>query len=250
MPYNLIIPVNLESMWQPGFHEQRAMHAVFLQALNAVDAALSASVHEARLKPFAQALVAGEREALSWRVSLLDDALYAPFCEGIKRLRLERVGNRPFALDVDGMQTNNQSYAALAETATAARYQVAFYTPTTFKQRYYYQPLPNPYLCFQSWWGRWQQFAPPELSWNIALLDVVQAHLVVSYFRLHSELVQDGKRAYVGATGKMTFAPLQAEKVAAHWWQGVSALGAYANFCGTGHKTTQGMGHTEVQTKQ
>lgn len=225
------------------------MHAVFWQALSLVDKNMAATVHEARLKPFAQALVTREPLRHEWQVSLLDDVLYEPFCEGVQRLQLDRVADRPFRLDMREMQVCHQSYESLAETPVSARYLVAFHTPTTFKKRYYYHPVPNPYLCFQSWWSRWQQFAPQALSWNIALLDIVQAHLVTSYFRIHSQLVQDQKRAFAGAVGRMTFVPLQSHKVDAHWWKGVAALAAYANFCGTGHKTTQGMGVTYLSTE-
>jgi CRISPR/Cas system endoribonuclease Cas6 (RAMP superfamily) len=51
-------------------------------------------------------------------------------------------------------------------------------------------------------------------------------------------------RSFVGFVGQVTFAITQARKLdQAIVWQ-LNALADYAEFCGTGRKTTQGMGQT------
>lgn len=245
MPTELLIPANADGLERPGFSEQRAMHAILLGALDAVDPALAETVHEMRTKPFTQALLAQGEEGLQWRVTWLDDDLAAPFREGLAQVAPERLLERPLALHPERTVTTQTPYAALAATPAAQRFHLTFHTPTTFKQQYYQQPVPDPYLCFQSWWSRWDLFAPEEGAINIALLDLVQAHVVTTRFRIRSRFWKDGPRRAIGAEGRMTFAVIKGQQVEEAWWQQAGVLAAFSRFCGSGYKTTQGMGQTE-----
>ncbi len=44
----------------------------------------------------------------------------------------------------------------------------------------------------------------------------------------------------------MTFRAIQTGQIADDWWQAITTLVAFAPYCGTGHKTAQGMGVTAV----
>lgn len=245
MPYELNIPLQGTQTAWPGYAEQRGMHALFLAALQAADPALAQVVHDQPAKPFTQALLFNEAaRQWQWRVTLLDDTLFDPFITGLSHLPEPHLRGRPLALEMDKRQTRHESYASLAQKEALPRYRFSFRTPTTFKQRTLHDPVPRPYLCYQSWWRRWNEFAPAELGINIALLDIVQAHLVVAHFNIRSQMWQNGKRRIVGGRGEMTFLALQPHKVADHWWQQAAVLAAFARFCGTGHKTTQGLGQT------
>ena len=247
MPYELLIPIRMAAAARPGLPEQRGMHAIFLAALQTADPALSQIVHDAFVKPFTQALLENDdRDKLTWRVTLLDDNLYGPFVAGLSSLNPGRLLNQKVHLDISAMQTHQRTYAELAETAAASRCDIRFHTPTTFKQSNRHLPIPDPYRCFQSWWSRWVYFAPPALTINIALLDIVQTHLAVSRFSLHSQAWSDGQRRLIGAVGKMQMVTLQPKKLEAHWWQEVATLAAFAPYCGTGHKTSQGLGQTSL----
>jgi CRISPR-associated endoribonuclease Cas6 len=249
MPYDIEIPLQSDKKLDLDMTEQRGMHAVLLAGLAKVDTGLAERVHDAGVKPFTQALRAGKEEGYIWRVTLLDDSLYDPFCTGLTSLSPDRLLRNEIALDLDGRTEAHLTYEALSETETAQRFLVDFFTPTSFKQRYLHQPIPDPYRCFQSWWGRWQAFAPPKQALNVAVLDLVEAHMVISHYKLRSEMAQDGKRRVVGGVGQMTFLVIRRNKVDAAWQQGMTALGAFARFCGTGHKTTQGLGQTAVQLR-
>lgn len=245
MPYEIRLPIQGERSSWPDLTRQRGAHALFLAILDAADPALAQQVHEQPDKPFTQGLLmVKEAEQWEWRVTLLDDTLYEPFMTGLAHLTEPHLLHEPLIWESDQQESIHQSYEELAGTPAMKRYQLTFLTPTTFKQRYFHHPIPDPYLCYQSWWRRWQQFAPAELGINIALLDIIQAHLVISRFQIRSRLVQDGPRRFVGAIGRMTFIPIQENKVDADWWRQAAALAAFARFCGTGHKTTQGLGQT------
>lgn len=254
MPYALKIPATLPDLDRPDLAEQRAMHAVFLEALAAAHPDRAETAHEARTNPFTQALRFPHRREeepppLWWRVTLLDDALYEPFRAGLEQTAPDHLGDRPLHLDLEKIQVSHRTYDELAAAPRSDRFQVDFHTPTSFKQRRYHNPIPEPYRCFQSWWGRWRHFAPPRLAINTAVLDVVSAHLVVSYYRLRSQLWRQGRRAFAGGVGEMSFRAFRRNKVQAHWWDDIAALAAFAPFCGTGLKTAQGMGQTAVRVE-
>ena len=249
MPTILRIPVQYEPRNGVGLAEQRGLHAVLLGALGAASPDLAETVHNQRVKPFTQAMLpAQDNEAAPWvwRVSWLDDSLVEPFLDGLAGSPPPQLARQPVQFLPDATRREAMTYEALGEVRPASGFQVSFLTPTSFKQRYYDHPLPTPYHCFQSWWGRWREFAPAEQEINVALLDVVSAHLVVSYFNLRSEVWQGGQRLLIGGVGRMTFRAIQANRVAAEWWAAAATLAAYAPYCGTGHKTAQGMGQTAV----
>lgn len=250
MPTLLRIPLHYETKEVIGFPEQRGLHAVLLGALHTASASLAETVHEMRVKPFSQALLPNKSDEPSpswlWHVSFLDDGLVDPFLTGLAAAPPETLRHQPLQLLFDAVQRESKTYAELRKTPSAMGFKVNFLTPTSFKQRYYHNPLPTPYHCFQSWWRRWRHFAPAGEAINIAALDIVSAHLVVSYFNVHSEVMKAGDRHFIGGMGKMSFRAIQAEKVDAAWWQSIAVLAAYASFCGTGHKTAQGMGQTAV----
>lgn len=247
MPTQLIIPIHTDAPFRPLLPAQRAMHAIFLAALQRADPALSQAVHDAHVKPFTQSLRwdrAAERAV--WQVTLLDDALQEPFQAGLTQLAPDRLLDHTIRLDVAESDLRRQSYEELAQQPPRFRYALAFHTPTTFKQSNRHQPIPDPYRCFQSWWSRWAAFAPPDLAINVAVLDIVANHAAVSAFRLRSHSWADGRRRFIGAVGEMKLVVLGRRQLEDHWWRATTSLVAFAPYCGTGHKTTQGLGQTSV----
>ncbi len=183
MPYELRLPIKGSKSQWPKLAEHRGMHALFLAALQKANPDLAQAVHEQPTKPFTQGLLLmTEKQQWEWRVTLLDDALYAPFMAGLYLLDAPHLLNRPLTFVMEEVQQVRQSYEELAQVKATSRYALSFHTPTAFKQRHLLYPLPEPTHCFQSWWRRWQAFAPAELGINIALLDIVRAHLVISHF--------------------------------------------------------------------
>jgi CRISPR-associated endoribonuclease Cas6 len=243
MPTILTIPLIVDAPWYPDFGDQRAMHAVALAAWHRRNPGLAAELHEAQNKPFTQCLISGP-SGVRWQVTLLDDTLYEPLWAGLKQKPRVTIQDRPAGLDLEATEVRRVSYAELAATPVRERYSFRFATPTSFKQRTHHLPLPDPYMCFQSWWTRWNDFAPPECGINITVLDVVRAHLVITRFRLESQMVSDGRRRVIGSTGRMTFLPTRCDQLDPLWWQHVATLAAFAPYCGTGHKTAQGLGLT------
>ena len=152
----------------------------------------------------------------------------------------------PLTLPPDGPEVWRCSYADLAAGAEAeTRIRVRFLSPTSFRSHEMHYPLPDPGLVYQSWLARWNEFAPEDLRINIALLDVVAAHVAVGRYDLRTEMVDMGSnRKAVGFVGKVQYSVVRARKIGDEWVRRLNLLADYAAFCGTGHKTAHGMGQT------
>lgn len=251
MPYELLIPLYEPKVTERlGLAEQQAMHAVFLRILQAADSQLATAVHDVQDKPFTQSIYRhSETGVLTWRLTLLDDALYQPLMNGITRVSDIHFQNQPLTFDWGAVQCQHQSYLELAETQPIYRFRLRFQSPTTFKQRIMHQPLPNPYNCFKSWWRRWQVFAPVEWQINIAALDIVHEHVAVAQYAMHSITYTNDKHIFTGGVGTMEFVGLITKKVEDAWWQKLATLAAFAPYCGTGSKTAWGLGQTILLLK-
>ncbi len=120
-------------------------------------------------------------------------------------------------------------------------WQVSLTTPTAFHGAEGHIPFPLPSLLVGSWLRCWQTFGPVQLP-----KDTIASarRLVVSAYRLKTVPVQDGYRTTIGCVGRLTMRALRmkpGERAA------MNLLAAYAFWCGSGHRTTQGMGMTKTQ---
>lgn len=247
MPFELTIPVQTGTPWGPGLDDQRATHAAVLQALAVSAPDRAQTVHDAHVNPFTQALLRTTTEAgpgLVWRITLLQDALYEPLLEGLYAAPLQRVHDVDVQLALPALASRHVAYDALYQQPAARRHDIRFVTPTTFHRQHLHSPLPEPANCWQSWWTRWQAFAPPRLAINIAALDIAAAHLAITRFRLTSRSASAPGWRLIGAVGDVTYILVRAGKLEPAWLQALTALAAFAPFCGTGHKTALGLGQT------
>lgn len=153
------------------------------------------------------------------------------------------------------------AYAALrdrtrGDAAPPARWRLAFATPLAFHLRDGgYLPFPLPGLLAGGWLNRWNEYATAPLlaagDTPAAFLRRVEAGLLVSQYRLKTVSFRfrhegpDGRRTrevpQIGCVGEAAFdgaALAPADRAA------VSALVAFAFYCGSGHHTTMGMGQT------
>ena len=89
---------------------------------------------------------------------------------------------------------------------------------------------------------RWQAFAPLALPEE--LTQSVREQLMVKHFNMVTIPVRQGKRVLIGGQGSYA---LNAIKMPASERAQVDLLANYAFFCGSGYKTTQGMGLTKLR---
>lgn len=245
MPYAVSLPVQYGDAPLPELH--RALYANLYAWFAAADADLADDLHRQPVrKPFTLSPLmghAGEGRAL--RVALLEDDLWEPFQAGLAARPFADLPGLTIPLALEELEVYHRSYQELLEGAsTGTRIALRFLTPTCFKAGDLDSPLPEPHSMIRSWLSRWSQYAPPPLRVNVALVDVAWAHVAVSGYDLHTEVKDLGYGKQIGFVGRVTLRVVKARKLGEEILRQLNALADYAEFCGTGRKTTHGMGQT------
>lgn len=137
------------------------------------------------------------------------------------------------------------SYSALVEKyfqanqSPADALEVEFASLTTFHDGDLHMPLPIPETVLGSWLRRWNQFSSASLP--RAAEELREASLALSRYELKSAAAQYKNATWVGFTGACRYRVLAKDEF---WVRLCNLLAEYAFYCGTGYKTTYGLGQT------
>ncbi len=247
----------------------RAIHALWLDVIAQMEPALAQAIHDgSELRPytlsslmgrFPNGRIAGEepyRLRITTLTSEMSDLLVravsmGPLVPGGPPVNLDYHGFRITAVDDgEGPWTGQADYAVLAADALARKHRpsrrlpLLFSSPTSFRSRKRFVPVPLPELVFGSLLKRWNAFAPvafPEEAKRYA-----EACLAIARYELRTRTVPmkaGGKRP--GAVGRVTYSTLNYDR----YWMGVmETLAAFARFAGVGAGVTLGMGQCRLDT--
>jgi CRISPR-associated endoribonuclease Cas6 len=244
MPTSLTIPLAIRGQQLPE-NATPALHATFFQWLERGDAEIARQVHAVSdPKPYTISPLVRDGDAAHFRITLLDDALWSPLKVGIESKPEVRVlwATLPLA---DEPRVESRSYTTLAHNAREeSTITLQFDSPTSFKSREMHYPLPDPVLVFASYHARWNAFAPAELQIDAAWDEWVRDSVAVSRFELKTEVVRHKEFSQIGFVGVVQYSVAGKHADVRAGIGPLNALADYAFFCGTGHKTTQGMGQT------
>lgn len=261
MPVSVLIALRHDPRsLSPPTHTNEATHAVAVEWLalaghnkNAGAAALGDS------QPYTVSPLLPSRDGV-WRLrmTLLDDELWPALRavwhaedkakrEAARRVRVV-TSEFAFSRDPDVRIVSYSHLARAARRVTSMTFE--FETPTSFRHAGASLPLPDPILVFSSHRARWNTFAPAEHKiapeWNEWLTKSVG----ISRMGIQTERVETGHLSeQIGFMGRVKYdvvPPVQAGAGPLIW----SALGQYAEYCGTGHRTTRGMGQTRLVTSR
>jgi CRISPR-associated endoribonuclease Cas6 len=121
-----------------------------------------------------------------------------------------------------------------------------FASPTSFRHCGNHLPLPIPDILFHSYVRRWNHFAHLEVD-REHFKQWVDEHVVIARHNIQSQKVQAGKQGSVtGFTGTIQFHLTPKAQAEPDYVQMIYALEQLAPYCGTGHKTTFGLGQTHL----
>ena len=266
MPHSLVLNLLPTSPIPLGYLTGKHLHALFLTVVSSVDQKLGDRLHEQQkekaftLSPLQmsnsprrdralqwehkQSIPAGT--ACWWRISLLDDALFAD----LTPLWLNLNPSRPWHLGPANLQitsilgtaqspqpwANFCSYAQLYEQASDSTRQLAFQvcTPATFRQGKYDSALPTRECVFHSLLNRWNRYSGMMFS------ETLIEHLFPSFFDIRTELVSHPEGKWAGCVGAISYRILgDVDPVA---MKQLNALSDFALYAGVGRKTPMGMG--------
>ena len=269
---HLIPPNDIRLRPTMGHHA----HAAFLSLLRAGDPEKAEEIHATSAqKPFTVSPLIGEGERRGdflhiragtecWlRFTFLDDDLFAYFGNAFLTQSLPsiRLGGATFQLSrlsASGPEVDDwsgiQTYESLIESArTDTRINVRFYSPTAFRelsprgQKTRNEPYLDLVRCYQSWVNKWNAFAPMQID-KSRLLDFVTDHAGLTTVQSKSRMLDFGKHkavGFVGSYGYQFFVKRQSEdEKNIEMLRLANLLADFAFYCGTGYKTTMGMGQT------
>jgi len=249
-----------------------AVHGFWFERWNALDAAAGDRLHKeagaARREYTLSPLMHLRRGAgrtfklhagdVTWlRVTALTDwlaaALEQTWLAGLQGSVIGMIG-APEMFEVTAIARRHEEhewagradYAALAERHLynlnpPARWRLEFATPTTFKSSDTYSPLPMPERIVRSWLERWQAFAPVALPDDLPAQ--ARAAAMIAGYNLRTRGMKEETRVVPGFEGDLR---LDIPRLPPSERAAFDLLANYAFFCGTGHKTTQGLGMTRL----
>ena len=246
MPYAVEFPI-ASGDHPPPANLYRALYANLMRWMGAAYPGLGDVIHDRPVrKPFTlSALEKGRDGDWRWRVTLLEDDLWEPLWAGVQSVGMLDLNGRTWPVRWPDAQVTHRGYDfLLTGVRPAERIRMEFLSPTTFRAGNLDSPLPEPGAVFHSWLSRWNDFGPPDRRISTELLETVRTNVAISAHRMRTERHDLGRSQVVGFLGKVTFVITKARRLnQALVWQ-LSALADYAEFCGTGRKTTHGMGQT------
>lgn len=233
-------------------------HAAFLDILRQMDPKLSALLHAGNgLRPFTLSPLIGltrgdgrvaRGDRCRLRLTALDGRVFSAFLGRLvaggvtPRIRL---GSAEFAVreaitrGVDRW-AGCDTWRGLLESGLSREIGLRFASPTAFSFGKRTVAMPVPELVFGGYLSKWNAFGPGGMGRE--LIDRVREQLVVSRYRLATQILEFDRYRQVGFVGVCWFEAIGA------WTEEelrrLNALAAFSFYAGTGYKTTMGMGQT------
>lgn len=242
-----------------------AFHAWFLHQVRDSDPQLSTYLHDGQSeKAFTISPLNGKLELIAnkffakvdstytWTITALSKSL----CAWLKTWYSDHpetinLYNGNFAIAQISINLPATTYNNLWSSSSnpKPRFTLAFLTPTCFRSKNHHLPLPIPYNIFHSYLRRWNDFAPEAFPQDEFLAWIEQVIYITNY-NLECTKVAVAKQGYVtGFTGTVEFAVDLKASRNSDFERLLSALIKLVDYCGTGHKTTFGLGQTRQIAK-
>ncbi len=193
------------------------------------------------------------------RFTFLDDELFQHFGKAFLTLTMPpiRLGTAVFQVrqmvshaTEEGSWSKSETYTELIQSAkTDTQMSFRFYSPTAFRrltprgQKTRNDAYVDIVRCYQSWVNKWNAFAPIKLDRTEILAFVTEYGQVMSV-KTESRKLNFGKHIEVGWIGTCACVFYPEKSLDPELLRTVNCLANFACYCGTGYKTTMGMGQT------
>ena len=247
-------------------------HAAFLSILRKSDPNLAETLHaQSTQKPFTVSPIVAKGRRYGkqlhiragtdckLRYTFLDDAIFTAFGRAFLKFQLPtiRLGDAIFQVkQLVSHSTEPQdwsgstTYAELVQsTKMDTQMSFRFYSPTAFRaltprgQRTYNHTQVDPVKCYQSWINKWNASAPVQFD-RSEILGFVAKNARVSRSETRTQSLNFGKHTEIGWVGTCTFRFELESEFNEDLLRVSNCLADFAFYCGTGYKTTMGMGQT------
>lgn len=235
------------------------LHAWFLDKVRLFNPELSALLHDAESKPFTISGFAGEIETTGGALQLIAGKTYhwqiTAFSQTVVDWMRHWLSELSPIIDLRYSPLEIQSiafslppttYQQLHQTEIGKNLTLSFLTPTSFRRKGHHFPLPLPVNIFQSYLRRWQEFSGIPIN-EAEFLTWIDESVIINRHQLESVKVAAGKQGKVtGFIGAIEYSLTSKAHQNPEFTQLFFSLGQFAPYCGTGHKTTFGLGQTRL----
>ncbi|MBH8566548.1 CRISPR-associated endoribonuclease Cas6 [Nostoc sp. CENA67] len=238
------------------------LHAWFLDQVRQFNPELSAYLHDGESeKPFNISALEGQllpsgiqlqlqaNQIYRWQINALSRRVVQFLSQWLTQLP-QSLNLRDATLQIKQVSIAHSptTYAQLLESATEklSNVSLSFVSPTSFRRKGHHFPLPVPVNLFHSYLRRWNDFSGIPVEQE-AFLEWIDEGVIIHQHRLESVKVAAGKRGSVtGFTGAISCGLSKAALANSEFTRLFYALVRLAPYCGTGHKTTFGLGQTRL----
>lgn len=241
-------------------HYTTELHSWFLDQVRRKDFELSSYLHDGQSeKPFTISNLRGEMQSqgrslllpshqqYEWTITALSQPLTKWVQHWVQTPPTEiKLRSGTFNIVHWQLSHSPTTYAQLLQAPDPdLTILLSFITPTSFRRKGNHLPLPIPFNLFHSYLRRWNDFSGYDVDQD-SFLDWVDTGTLILGHQLQSVKVTAGKSGSVtGFTGSVQLGLSAKAKQEADFVQLWQALGRFAPYCGTGHKTTFGLGQTQ-----
>ncbi len=246
----------------PPTHGHNA-YAMFMELMQRSNPKLAAELHSpSPLKPFTLSPLQGKFQRVSkdllgisagadyfFRLTFLRGDVFAYFMDAVLKSagHTLRVSSATFLIDCvvsnksESSECGHQDYEEVLSLARpSAKVSLQFLTPTAFRSGGKRNVLfPEAKLVFNSYFSKWQRFSPVKLSESITKY---WQDIILARYKCATRILDFGTYQETGFQGNCVFELpdfLNEDELRA-----LNALADFAFYCGTGAKTTMGMGQT------
>ncbi|WP_066426887.1 CRISPR-associated endoribonuclease Cas6 [Anabaena sp. 4-3] len=236
------------------------LHAWLLDQVRLTDPELSAYLHDGESeKPFTISALDGElvssgkqlklfaNQTYRWYVTALSARVVQWLAQWLKNLPSEvSLRNAPLQILTCNVVLAPTTYAQLLNAEHGNNLSLRFISPTSFRRKGHHLPLPVPVNVFHSYLRRWNDFSGMPVNQD-TFLAWVDEYVIITRHQIATMKVLAGKKgAVTGFTGAVEFSLTKEAVEQSEFCQLLYALGKLAAYCGTGHKTTFGLGQTRL----
>ncbi len=241
------------------------LHAWLLDQVRQMNPELSAYLHDGESeKPFTISALQGVEIAPGGSPRLRGDRPYTwtitALSQPVVTWLTDWLRQPPQTIDLRGAPLKILDWGLTAPSHPPATYQqlfdvaippnpaiaLSFLSPTSFRRHKHHFPLPVPVNLFHSYLRRWNDFSELEYDQE-DFLDWIDRSVIITRHHLQSVKTVAGKRGSVtGFTGAIEISLSKTALEDSEYVQLFMALGRLAPYCGTGHKTTFGLGQTRL----
>ncbi len=146
-------------------------------------------------------------------------------------------GKHPWAREASYESLVNRYFKSDLPAADAM--EIQFASLTTFHTGDVHMPLPVPETVLESWLRRWNKLSTASLP--RAVEELSEARLALNRYTLQTQVAQYKNATWIGFTGDCRFRILAEDEF---WLRLCNLLADYSFYCGTGAKTSFGLGQT------